>query len=106
MDPRHAEKMIFARKLWRDMNGAAHGIPDPPNWLFNQPNMRMMYEIMCMGLSEGKSRSDLTPEFIKYFKFMYESFPPGYSDIILDEYHRTHPTAIRPTDIKAEDVKK
>ena len=97
MDPYHAEKMTFACTLWRGMNGDAHGIPDPPTWLFNQRNMRMMYDVMCMGLAQGKRRSDVTPEFVNYFKFMYDAFPPGYSDVILDKYHRTHPNAIRPT---------
>jgi len=74
MDPNHTEKMAIACKLWRDAGNPTW--PAPVNWLRNQDNMRMMYTVICMGLAEGRSRPDVTPEFVKYNEFMYNEFLP------------------------------
>ncbi len=80
--------MIIARKMWTDMGGGCHGIPDPPNWLYNQENMRMMYDVICMGHAQGLHRSDISPELVGYFKYMYDAFPPGYNKIVLAEFYK------------------
>lgn len=74
MDPNYTEKMTIAHKLWHDAGN--RDWPAPVNWLRNQSNMRMMYTVICMGLAEGRSRPDVTPEFVKYNEFMYNEFLP------------------------------
>lgn len=94
MEPHHNAKMAIARKLWRDMKDPVW--PDPAKWLYNQENMRMIHIVICTGLAEGKRRPDITPEVVMYFEYMYTQFPTGYWDVLLDTYHKTHPTATPP----------
>ena len=76
MDQNHGAKMVIARKMWTDMCGMHHGIPDPPTWLFNQEKMRTLTEQFGM----------MPHDMMKYFKYMYDSFPPGYKDVVMAEY--------------------
>ena len=81
MDPRHAEKMKKARTMFNKLGNPS--ITDPVNWLFNQTNMRRVYED---AVSTKMHPLNMSADLMDYMKFMYDSFPAGYSETLINEF--------------------
>lgn len=79
----HMAKMATARRMWNDMGGSHTNILDPPSWLYNQRKLRAIYED---ALSNPLRPFNMSSDIMAYNKFMYDTFPAGYFEIVYAEY--------------------
>lgn len=65
-------------------------LSDPLIWLLNQNEMRLSWQLYNEELNNTKFKSKMldTP-FSKYMQFMYNTYPPGFGDILNKKYETT-----------------
>ena len=70
------------------------GIPEPMGWILNQAAMRATWE-RFHAITDRKREPFrsimLRNPYSKYMKFMYESYPPGFGDEIIQAYKEERP---------------
>jgi hypothetical protein len=82
----------IAEKLHNDAKTeGCMDLPDPSVWILNQNKMRESWEKYSNTTNEKMGIFGavmLDNSFGRYMKFMYESYPPGFSDEIKKVYHK------------------
>ncbi len=64
-----------AEQLWAVcQNDRCDGLPDPTNWLYNQDNMRRIWET--------SKESQNNNSYSQYMEFMYNNYPLGFGNEI------------------------
>lgn len=84
---------ITARKLYEQCIAEdCKGLVDPIQWIMNQDQMRMMWEkfVSKFDHTSNKIITDvlLNNKFSDYMKFMYQTYPAGYGNKLLEGFRK------------------
>jgi len=83
-----------AEGLYNSVTRDCPGLPSPTKWILNQANMRASWERYYHITNRKREpfRSIiLRNSYSKYMRFMYESYPPGFGDEIIQAYKEERP---------------
>lgn len=78
-----------AHELYNGVKRDCPSLPDPTQWILNQAVMRAAWEKSYHSAakkSEPLQSMILRNPYSKYMRFMYNAYPPGFGDEIIQAY--------------------